>query len=263
LPDVGATGELELKIALLSGCSGEAGGGRHGFRGSSDIFPEESKMRAKKGPFVVTLVAAGLLLSGLSTAFADVSYTYTGNYFTQFKNTSREPQLFSPADSLSFSFTVADYLETGGVLQDLDSGSVSFWQMSAGSVTFGSTHGDVIDNVAVAATRTSVPSSWWFSGISGADFVSSFTSFGGPLSPGDPSDQVVIVYPYFEEGSDATYAVNGANVFASGTWTVSSDSVPVPVPAALPLLGSGLVGLGLLRRRMAVQLSVADAGEGS
>jgi hypothetical protein len=185
-------------------------------------------MRAKNVPFVVTLVAAGLFLSGFSTAFADVSYTYTGNNFTQFKNTSREPQLFSPADSLSFSFTVSDYLETGGVLQDIDSGSVSFWKMSAGSVTFGSTHGDVIDNVAVAASRTSAPSSWWFSGISDADFASSFTSFGGPLSPGDPSDQVVIVYPYFEEGSDATYAVNGANVFTSGTWTVSSDSVLFP-----------------------------------
>jgi hypothetical protein len=231
---------------------------KHGY-----LFPKESEMSVKNRLFVVTMVVAGLVLSGLSTAFADISYTYTGNNFTQFKNTSREPQLFSPADNVSFSFTVAEYLETGGVLQDIDPGSLSFWQVSAGSVTFGSAHGDVIDSLALAATQSSIPSSWWFSGISGADFATNFTSSGGPLSPGDPGDQVVVAYPYFEDGSDEAYALNGANVFTSGTWTVSSDSAPVPVPAALPLLSSGLVALGLLRRRMAVHRSEADACEGS
>lgn len=207
-------------------------------------------MRVKNGLFVVTLLATGLLLPGLSAACFDVTYTYRGNNFTDFKNTSAESQLFSTSDYLSLSFTVSDYLDTGGVFQDVDPGAVTFWQMTAGTVTFGSIYGDVIDSFGVAVTRSSVPSSWGISGIRSADSASSYYTFGGALSTGDPSDQIVIVYPYPEEGSSDVYAVNSANVFSSpGVWSVSSDSAPVPIPAALPLLGSGIVTLGLLRRR--------------
>lgn len=202
-------------------------------------------------PVCLFVVFVGLLIVSLPPlpAVAAVTYTYSGDNFTDFKNTSLDPRLFSMSDHLSLTLTFSDYLDTSGAYQDIDTASLTFWQMTAGPVTFGSNYGDVIDTLAVAVTRSNGPSSWGVGGIRGSDLASSFFTYGGPLSISDPSDQVIIVYPYFEEGGQGVYATNSAMVFSSpGIWSVSSE--PVPVPSALPLLGSGLAILGLLRGRM-------------
>lgn len=50
-------------------------------------------------------------------------------------------------------------------------------------------------------------------------------------------------------GTDYTKPKNRGGLLSSGAWFFRSDEVSVPVPATIPLLGSGLVALGYCRRK--------------
>jgi hypothetical protein len=167
------------------------------------------------------------------------------------------------ASTIDFSYTFADGLSlTGSLNGTLDGDHVD--NVSDVSVTF---NGATFSGPLYVGTFSAATNSYDYS--SGAAVISTNASLNNFIlaDSNDPQGNGVTNYFYFFNGntpsglgSQEVFAVNAntgdidlanpANGFASGTWSLHAEVAPVPVPAAFPLLLSGLgVLVGAVKRR--------------
>ena len=194
---------------------------------------------------VITVV---ILLFSAFNANASAVYTYTGNNFTS----ATAP--YTADMSINLQFETASRLTGAGAMTNVSAEIISYSVFDGiKTLTEADSKIDVLVNI---DTTTGQPIEW-------AIFVTN--EFG--KSVGDIINRMNTVYYDYSGGSDGALeaecifvpVVGGecmgltlggsANVYnppgSSGTWSV------VPVPAAMWLFGSGLIGLaGLVRRRV-------------
>jgi hypothetical protein len=169
----------------------------------------------------VVLAAAALLLSAGSAHAALVNFQFTGNV-----DFSLGYGGLNNGDTVTVAGVFDDSVLSGGSgTIGFDSGSGNTLSIAAGSYTFTEANDALYTTTGAYITLNSgALFDFNYQAISGinsapADFDSFFTSF---LS----------------------------DVYLSGTWNTTVQTSPVPVPAAVWLFGSGLLGLmGIARRR--------------
>jgi hypothetical protein len=187
---------------------------------------------------VVSLVLAALALP--AAALADtVTYTYTGNPFTNFATSGSAIQVFTPADILTIQFTVAAPLINN--LPSAQFSPISF-SLSDGVQTITDTTPDLATRTPnpfqIATDSTGTILHWY---ISLADATGSLSSYNFGLTGDDVS---------FGSGQSLAYATSSK----LGTWSITDSASlpepsPVPEPSTLSLGSTGLLGaLAAVRR---------------
>lgn len=169
-----------------------------------------------------------------------------------------------------FSYTFSDGQSLVGTLTGTEvagaGGAFSVSGISSASITF---DGNTYSGPLYAGTFNSAsPSAPWNFATSAA-VVSTNASLNNFIfaDSADPAGNNVTNYFYFVTGTTTPSGTGTSEVLAyntntgdidadnpaAGVWSLTA--VPVPLPAALPLLGSalGIFGLGAMRRRAAVR----------
>lgn len=173
---------------------------------------------------LAVLATAALLLSAGSAHAALVNFEFTGN--VDF--------------SLGYGgLNAGDTVTVTGVFED------SVLSGGSGTIGFGSGSGNTLSIAAGSYTFTEVNDALYvLTGASliltsGALFDFNYQAIGG--TNGAPAD------------FDSAFTSFWSDVYLSGTWNTTVQTSPVPVPAAVWLFGSGLLGLlglmGVARRR--------------
>ena len=189
----------------------------------------------------------GFFLMLAVPAFADTTYTYTGNPFDSFSgNYSCGSEC-----AISGSFTVGNPLASNpslAVLEGENSILATGFPVSSSQVeSFSFTDG----NTTFDQNNSYFPNSAILIGTDSNGMINDWTVFlqFGPYTnylyttntPGrDISSNQVGYYPYTTLGT-------AFNNDSPGTWSVTDT----PEPSSLLMLSSGLIGLGFIRRRIA------------
>jgi hypothetical protein len=193
-------------------------------------------------PLFAILIATSIFAGG-SVARASFIYAYSGNSFTtSVASPGANAGALAGAD-VSGQFTLASALGSNF------NGLISPTQFSFSGGPFAINNFDATNySFDIQTSNTGAIVDWTIL----ASMSSSFASL--TIATSNARDMASSLGP--------TTLLSGSNGSNPGTWSVSDPPSATPVPAALPLFASGLVGLGLfdwLRKRRRARF--ADASE--
>ena len=189
---------------------------------------------------IITLTL-GLILAFVSVpGRASMVYTYTGQEFTSVKGA------FETSDFITATFSLDNALAANTSV-DLTTLAGFTLTMSAGHISMTNTVGGVTLNEASLTTDAFGNIVTW--GLGFSELVSDGTQRNSLLTRHFPGYNLDIVIDRVTLGEPRGNEIGNGSVGPAGTWTSASV---VPVPAAVWLFGSGLIGLaGVARRKKA------------
>ena len=167
------------------------------------------------------LATAALLLSAGSAHAALVNFQFTGNvdYSLGFGG-------LNDGDTVTVTGVFDDNVLSGG----------------SGTVGFGSGSGNTLTIAAGSYTFTEANDAQYYSSGASLALASGALSNFNYQAISGTNDAV--------DNFDSLFASFWSDIYLSGTWDTTVQMTPVPIPAALWLFGSGLLGLvGLARRK--------------
>jgi len=186
-------------------------------------------MKLTSNLFLGGLAACLLALPSMASS---VTYTYTGNDF----ETATSP--YTTSDFVSGSFTLPTALGDNLVDDDITS-IISSYSFTDGVETFSSTSDPAAEETLdVSTNSTGAITAWSISLATGPPASNSVSTFSNSADSGE-----------LNEG----FAGLGTTIGDPGTWaeTVNGGgSSPVPEPGSVALIAFGLVGIGLVRRKL-------------
>lgn len=170
-----------------------------------------------------------LLLAGLAAGIlsaSEVTYTYTGNPFEVATG------LYTTSDFVSGYFTLSSALGDSQTLEAITPDSYSFSD-GVQTISSASPPPDVTFEV---STDLNGNISGWFINLE---------------TPSGPYSQISTETTPNQEDLGALGNDEGYNFFDKGAWLESGGGTsPVPEPGNVALIGLGLVGIGLVRRKL-------------
>ena len=200
----------------------------------------------------ISLATAALTLIS-STVSASVVYSYTGSNFTEFyEQTSGSGVLYNGSDSITGQIQLAELLVGSSNSQVMDVEDFSF---SDGVNTYTKANGagilwSVTYNGDISALKwsLSVQAAPMEGVVVGGTQYAGITSYGGGISVQDTASTTICIGVTSNGGCEQETSQGYA--YTAGTWALTGDTTIVPVPAAVWLFGSGLLGLfGVARRK--------------